>query len=414
MNCKNIIVAGFIFCIVGSGLQAYAETQLETNEPKEENKYFSLSCVVGSRMIDEVNYNEIILQPKFSKGKFGIGLNLLARWNDKDGFRDEDWDEVGNIINYIRFAHKGDSPLYLNLGKLNASLAHGFIVDRYFNQGTNTSREILGSILDINLKYGGLETLVNDVTEPRLYGGRIYFTPLKNIDVPILDKIIIGATYVNDTEPQPKNKNDLTVYGIDLELPIYENLLSFYADYAKIKDFGEGMALGFGGKLNITQFNTIFRYKTEVMDLDDKFVSGIFNPLYEIGREGTKTIQEAKGQKGWFSGADLDIAKLILLAGEYRDLKEVETPRIHLEANLNPPLFQFLTRQNISISWRYDHERKEKEGHLIDFNAPNSTITGKINFEISENLSLSYIHQKVYDKDGNKSETSSLSNKVCF
>jgi hypothetical protein len=387
--------------------------KLEPKEPEKEKKHFSLTGVVGSRMIDGVNYNELILQPEFRKGKFGIGLNLLARWNDKDGFRDEDWDEIGNIVNYVRWAHKRDKPIYIYLGKLNATLGHGFIVDRYSNQGTDTSKGILGSILDINLRYGGLETLVNDATDPRLYGGRIYFMPLKNMDMPLLNKIIIGATYVNDKEPQQGNKNDLTVYGVDFELPIYGKVLALHGDYAKIKDFGDGIALGLGGKLSITRFATL-GYKTELRDLDDKFVPGVFNPLYEVARRGIETIQEAKSQKGWYVGADLDIAKLILLSGGYEDLRETEAPRIHLAASLKQKLFQLLTRQNISISWTYDHERKGKEAHLIDFNAPNSTITGKINFKILKNLSLSYIHQKVYDKEGKKTETSSLSTQVLF
>ncbi|MEW6096473.1 MAG: FecR family protein [bacterium] len=389
--------------------------KLKTKKPKEIKKKFSLSAIVGSRMIDNRYYNELILQPEFSRGKFGIGLNILARWNDEDGFRDEDWEEVGNIINYVRWAQKGDKPLYLHLGKLsNASLGHGFIVDRYSNQGTDTSKGVLGSVLDINLKYGGLETLVNDATDPRVCGGRIYFKPLTNVDIPLVNKIIIGATYVSDTEPQLGNKNDLIIYGADFELPIYDEVLAIHLDYAKIKDFGDGIASGLGGKLQLTQINSTIGYKTEFRDLDAKFVPGFFNPLYEVTRKGTESLQETKSQKGWYVGADLDIAKLVLFSGGYEDLKESDAPILHLELNLEEDLFQLIGRRNISASIRYDHERREKKYHLIDFNAPNSTITGKINFEILENLSLSYIHQKVYDNQCHKSETSSLSTQVHF
>ncbi len=407
MNCKKIIGLSIIFSLFSFAGDSYANDQ-------KVKKEFSLTGIVGSRIIEEKGYNELILQPEFNRGKFGIGLNLLARWND-DGFRDEDWDEIGNIINYIRWADKGDKPLYINLGRLsNTTLGHGFIVDRYSNQGTDTSKGILGSVLDINLEYGGLETLTNDVTDPRVYGGRIYFSPLKNMAMPLVNKIIIGATYINDTEPQPENKNDLTIYGIDFELPIYEAVLVFHTDYAKIKDFGDGIALGLGGKLNLTQISSTLGYKTELRDLKSNFVPGLFNPLYEVARKGTESLQEAESQKGWYLGANLDIAKLILISGGYEDLKKDDAPILHLGLNLEEDLFQLITKQNISVSINYDHERREKKYHLLDFNAPNTTITGKVNFEISKNLSLSYIQQKVYDNKRNKSETSSLSTRVHF
>jgi len=379
----------------------------------EEQKEFSLSAVLGSRIIDNVGYNELVLQPEFKKGKFSMGLNLLLRWNDKDGFRDKDWDEVGNIINYVQWAQKDDSPLYLRLGKLsNTTLGHGFIVYRYSNRGTDTSKEFLGSVLDINLEYGGVETLVNDVTEPRLYGGRIYATPLKNIDIPLVNKIILGATYVNDTEPKLGDKNDLTIYGADLELPIYDKALACYVDYAKIKDFGDGLSLGLGGKLTFPMSN--LDYKTEFRDLEAKFIPALFNPLYEITRPGTSSIEQAKEQKGYFTSANLDIAQLALFALGYEDLKGDKAPRFYLELTLADELFQLITRQNISIYLRYDHERREKGYHLLDFNAPNTTITGKINFAVSQNLSLSYTQQKIYDNQRNKSKTSSLSTQVHF
>lgn len=402
MFVKKIIGLAVVFSLVSVG--SYAEEQ----------KDFSLSAVVGSKLIDGVGYNELIFQPEFKKGKFGMGLNLLLRWNDKDGIRDEDWDELGNIINYVQWAEKGDSPLYLRLGRLsNATLGHGFIVDRYSNQGTDTSKGILGSVLDINLEYGGLETLVNNVTDSRVYGGRIYATPFKNTDIPLVNKIIFGATYINDTEPQRGNKANLTVYGADIELPIYDKVLALYTDYAKIKDAGDGLALGLGGKLQLTSMSTL-GYKTEFRDMEAKFVPGLFNALYEVTRVGTSSIQQTTEQKGWYSEANLDIAQLILFSSGYEDLKGKKAPRLYLELTLADELFQIIAKQNISVFVKYNHERREKGYHLLDFNAPNTIITGKINFEVSKSLSLSYIQQKVYDSQRNKSETSSISTQVRF
>lgn len=396
-----------IFCLCCLAGVSYAENSQETAEAK-----FKFSLVAGSRMINDKNYNELILQPEFNKGKFGIGLNLLARWNADEGFRDEDWDEIGNIINYIRFADKGNSPLYLRLGKLSqATLGHGFIVDRYSNRGTNTVKDALGSVLDIKLESGGLETLVNDVTDPRVCGARIYFKPLKNMDTPLINKIILGATYVQDNEPQSGNKNNLTVKGIDLELPIY-TWLTFHTDYAKISDYGHGVTLGLNG--NMGQGFSTFVFKTELRDLDNNFIPGIFNPLYEITRPGTSTLQQAKDQKSWDTAADWYLGNLAIISLGYEDLSKADAPKLHLGLKLENELFLRLTKQNISMSFSYDHERREKGYNLVDFNAPNSIITGKINYKIVKNISLNYTHQEVYDNIGKETKTSLLSTKVHF
>ncbi|MEW6606779.1 MAG: hypothetical protein AB1414_04875 [bacterium] len=406
MNYKKFIELSMIISLFFFPLICYGEGK---------QKEWRWAGVIGVRMIDGDYYNEIVFHPEFKRGKFGIGLNLLCRWNEEDGFREEDWEEVGNIVNYIRWANKDDSPLYIYLGKLSeATLGHGFIVDRYSNQGTDTSKNFLGANIDINFKNGGVETLINDITDPRLYGGRIYFLPLKNLNNPLLCKIIIGATYVNDTKPQIGDKDNLSVYGLDFELPIYKEVLGFYTDYAKISGFGDGLSVGLGGKLNLVSVNTILGYKTEFRDLDSNFVPALFNPLYEIRRNGTSSIQQAESQTGWYSGANLDIARLILLSSGYEDLKETIAPRLHLELLLKKELFQLIIKQNISVFFLYDHERRQKGYHLLDFNAPNSTLTEKINFELSKNISLSYIYQKVYDNIGNKSQTSSFGTKVKF
>lgn len=402
MTSKNFII---ILCLFSFADVSYAQDKQETQEAK-----IKYSVTAGSRMINGEDYYELILQPEFNKGKFGLGLNLLGRWNS-DGFRDEDWDEIGNIINYIRFADKGNSPLYLRLGKLSqATLGHGFIVDRYSNRGTDTVKDALGSSLDINLEAGGLETLVNDVTDPRVYGARIYFKPLRNLATPLINKIIIGATCVQDTEPQQGNKDDLTVYGMDFELPICEGI-AFHTDYAEISDFGHGIAVGLGGNKRLGFSSLVF--KTELRDLDAHFIPGIFNPLYEITRAGTSTLQEAKDQKSWDTAADWYLGDLAIFSLGYEDLSKADAPKLHLGLKLENELFLRLTKQTISMSFAYDHERRD-DYNLLDFNAPNSTLTGKINFKILKNLSLNYSHQKVYDNQANETKTSLLSTKVVF
>ncbi len=384
--------------------------------PKEKSGKKGLTCggLIGSRMIDGKNYSEIIIQPNISFGKLGIGLNVLARWNE-DGFRSEDYDDAGNIIRYICWAEKGDSPLYARLGTLNkATMGHGFILNCYSNQGTDTSKNILGSEIDMNLKNKGIETVVNDVTDPRLFGIRLYCQPLKmmNINIPVLSRIDIGLTGVTDTEPQPKNKEALTAYGVDLSIPIFRDLVKFCANMAEIQDFGRGMAYGLGGKGHIDWIDAALGYKIEMRNLGEKFVPSIFNSLYEIRRPGTSSLYDVKKSTGWYTGATLGILKTVNMGFSMENFKEGE-PIVHGELMIDSNFISSITRKNIAISYSYDQVR-EKGEKLFQLNTKNSITTSEITYGLSDNVILTYIHRMIIDKNGFKTKTASLATKMAF
>ncbi|MDI6782320.1 MAG: FecR family protein [bacterium] len=394
-----------------------AEPETSTETPKEKKlgkKGLTLGGLVGSRMIDGEYYNEVIIQPDISFGKLGIGLNILAHWNE-DGFRKKDYDDVGNIIRYIRWAEKGASPLYAKLGTLDrATLGHGFILNSYSNQGTDTSKNILGSEIDVNLKNKGIETVVNNVTDPRLLGCRLYCQPLKmmNINIPVLSRIDIGLIGVTDTEPQQGNKEAMTAYGLDIGMPIFENLLKLHVDMAKIQDFGDGMAYGLGGSAHIDWIDAALGYKLEMRSLGEKFAPSIFNSLYEVMRPGTSSLSSIKESKGWYGEVAFGILKAVSIGFAMQDVKEGE-PTVHGELNVDNNLLSKIARQNIGISFSYDQVREKGES-LFKLNAKNSVTTQEITYGLSDNVILTYIHRQIVDKNGEKSETATMGTKMAF
>jgi len=392
------------------------ESPAVTEEKPDKKGKKGITCggLVGSRMIDGKSYSEIIFQPDISFGKLGIGLNILARWNE-DGFRKKDYDDAGNIIRYVRWAEKGDKPLYARLGTLDrAILGHGFILNHYSNQGTDTSKNILGSEIDVNLKNSGVETVVNNITDPRLFGGRVYCKPLKmlKIDIPILSRIDLGLSGVTDTEPQQGNKDSLTVYGVDLGMPIFGNLLKVYADTAKIQDFGHGMAYGLGGEKHIGWIDANLGYKIEMRNLGEKFVPGVFNSLYEVMRPGTSSLSSAKKSSGWYGETSLGILKAINMEFSMENFKEGE-PRVHGGLKVNSELISRITKKNIGVSFSYDQVR-EKGDNLFNLNAKNSVTTQEIIYGLNDNVILSYIYRGIIDKNGVKTKTASLATKMAF
>ncbi|MEK7275225.1 MAG: hypothetical protein AAB110_08205, partial [Candidatus Desantisbacteria bacterium] len=349
-----------------------------------------------------------------SFGKLGIGLNILAHWNE-NGFRKKDYDDAGNIIRYIRWAEKGASPLYARLGTLDrAILGHGFILNGYSNQGTDTSKNILGSEIDVNLKNKGIETVVNNVTDPRLFGCRLYCQPLKmmDINIPVLSKLDIGLSGVTDTEPQQGNKKAMTAYGIDFGMPIFRNLLKFHADMAKIQDFGQGMAYGLGGSGHIDWIDAAMVYKLEMRNLGENFVPGIFNSLYEVMRPGTSSLSSAKKSTGWYGAASFGILKAINLVFAMENFKEGE-PIVHSELKVDNNFISKIARQNIGVSFAYDQVREKGES-LFQANAKNSVTTQEITYGLRENVILTYIHRRIVDKNGKKTETASMGTKMAF
>ncbi|MFH1897275.1 MAG: FecR family protein [Candidatus Desantisbacteria bacterium] len=379
----------------------------EEKPDKKGKKGLTCGGLLGSKMIDGKYYSELIIQPDISFGKLGIGLNILARWNE-DGFRKKDWDDAGNIIRYIRWAEKGDKPLYARLGNLEkATLGHGFILNHYSNQGTDTSKNALGSEIDVNLKNSGVETVVNNITDPRLFGGRFYCKPLKmmNVNIPILSRIDLGLSGVTDTEPQQGTgtKEALTVYGVDIGMPIFGNLLKVYADMAKIQDFGQGMAYGLGGEKHVGWIDATLGYKIEMRNLGEKFVPGVFNSLYEVMRPGTLSLSSAKKSSGQYTEISLGILKAINMGFSMENFKEGE-PRVHGELSVNSASIPLISEPNIGVSLSYDHQKNTK----------NSVFTQEITYGLSNNITLVYIYRGVIDKNGVKTKTASMSTKMSF
>lgn len=386
----------------------------EEKPDKTDKKGFTCGGLIGSRMIDNKYYNEIILQPDISFGKLGIGLNILARWNE-EGFRNKDWDDAGNIIRYIRWAQKGDKPLYARLGNLEkATLGHGFILNSYSNQGTDTSKNALGSEIDVNLKNSGIETVVNNVSDPRLFGARFYCKPLKimDINIPLLSRINLGVSGVTDTEPQTGNKEALTAYGVDLGMPIFGNSLKLHADMAQIQDFGHGMAYGLGGEKHVGWIDANLGYKLEMRNLGENFVPGIFNSLYEVMRPGTSSLSSGKKSSGWYGETTLGVLKAINMGFSMENFKEGD-PKVHGELKIDDDFISRIAGKNIGVSFSYDQVREKGES-LFKLNAKNSVTTQEITYGISDKVILSYVHRKVIDKAGKKTQTASLATKMSF
>ncbi|MDI6703699.1 MAG: hypothetical protein QME40_03390 [bacterium] len=387
-----------------------------------------LSC--GATQIGDKTYSSLSINQDVSFGKLGVGLACQLKWNE-DGIRDEDWkkpeDYLPNIIRYIRWANKGDRPLYIKLGELSdMRIGHGFIVNGYANmigeKGTNGFKQVIGVVFDVNLEKGGIETLVNnvikikeeDIPPFRLYGGRIYVSPLKTTGVtfpPIVDRIRVGASYVRDTDPDPDNEGeeDLIVQGLDSELPLIPRLLILYYDWATIRDHGSGSGVGIMGEFPYHYFD--LGYKIEYRDIKKDFTPSIFNSLYEVSRPVRLGVKDIKG---WYGEVGLKVPMIFIFSIGYEDYdkRDEEYPILFGRLEIEGQLIKILTKKDISGSAIY--YKKNADRDPFNFTTPDSCVIGRLCYGVTEGVNMVYIWKETYKEDGTPVRNNSITMEVHF
>ena len=216
----------------------------------------------GLTFIGTDPYVQLQAQPDFSLGKVGIGLDLIVLYNPyatdtdtqflaEDG---ESWDSPSTwlrLIRYLSYAQPYD-PFYFRLGELDyLTIGHGSIMSGYSNYDR---RGLQVNLRKSNSRYG-VETVVNDLGNPIIFGGRLFYRPflrpennnpltqLEGQPAPrsknnsFLTRFELGATYLTDIDPNPQESQEepLTALGADAGLALIESStfrVDLYNDFA--------------------------------------------------------------------------------------------------------------------------------------------------------------------------------------
>ena len=199
----------------------------------------------GLTFIDTDPYIQLQAQPDISLGKVGIGLDVVVLYNPyavdtvsqilaEDG---ESWNSPSTwlrLIRYVRYAEPYD-PFYFRFGELDyLTIGHGSIMSGYSNYDRRGLRVNLRAS---NNRYG-VETIVNDLGNPLIFGGRLFYRPfLRTENNNLLTRFELGATYLTDSDPNPQEDTEdpLTALGVDVGFPIIERgtfRLDLYNDFA--------------------------------------------------------------------------------------------------------------------------------------------------------------------------------------
>lgn len=263
-----------------------------------EAKSFQFFGGIGADYMSDTLWFNLTLQPELGLGPIGFGLDIPLRVSSKGRFRSEDWDSPTDIFGKIRYLRVGyaNSPLYLKVGVLDHTvIGDGFIMDNYSNTLDENARKS-GVILASDLGKFGSKILYSNLAKPEIVGTRVFIRPIRFIaPIPILSNLEAGVSYIADLNPDNNDTTNgaLGFTGFDIGLPIISTgMLSirFYADYAKITNYGSGF--GAGGRVDFNFIMNILRFsaKFEKRILSDQFIPSYFDPLYEAQKVGKEAL----------------------------------------------------------------------------------------------------------------------------
>ena len=359
---------------------------------------FNFYMGIGSEIIDDVTYSSIALQPELVFGKFGLGLDVIIRFDAHFKIYKPDWDSANDIIakvNYIRWDKKG-APFFAKIGLLNdVYLGHGSIFYRYSNKLFLPAVRRIGVQFDLDLKSFGWELFDDDVIDNRIFGGRLFFRPFYKSPIFFLNKLALGFTAAADvklSKDSPAEK--VTVIGGDIDIPVFnvKDLFEFilFTDYAKNLYFegknGSGVTPGF--ILNLLGFRFIGEYHI----YQPKFDGPYFNAFYDIERNSKIALLEQKNEKteGWSVKMAKDFFGWVFIGFEIGANKD-ENPDMHLELGL---LQKLLNKFQASVY--YDKTDIDSFDDAVTAQAPNARLTLNATYSVSKNVNLIVAYRRSF------------------
>ena len=421
----------------------YPETERREVSPREEgptrrestkasfDMYGSFGTVIltdletGNQKI----YNKLSLQPELTIGKFGFGLNLEFYFDENSNLRKEDWTWSKTIekIWYARYGYKYE-PVYVYLGGFrDVTLGHGLIIAHYTNMLRYPDIKKVGFEFDLDRGTHGFESFLSNIGRAEIYGGRVYYRPFYNSYVPLLPRLGVGFTCVNDQDPDARRSTEddqVTVLGGDLDLPLMEHpvisILS-YIDFAQISlgkkytpsslDGGKGWALGFMGGILVG-----ISYRLEFRRLENNFIPSYFDSYYEVDRKEKASGIPATRKPikiGPYVELAYDILNKITLSASFENYNHDPTdiyPHLRATMRVHPSLLM----NKFSLLFSYDKRNADTWEDLIRVKESNTILTMEVGYHVAPHIALVIIHRQTFDTKGKATKRTTMEGRVHF
>ena len=342
----------------------------------------------GLTFINGDAYVRLQLQPDIPLGKVGIGLDLILLYNpyaegDEPQILAEDgeaWDSPSTWLRLVRYVRYGQpyDPFHVRFGELDyLTIGHGSIMSGYSNYDRRGLR--------LNLRNAesrlGVETMMNDIGNPTIFGGRAFLRPFQREENNnLLTRFELGATYLTDINPnlQEAGEDPLTAVGVDVGFPIFETStfrLDLYDDIAFLNTLPEENTqaeialteenrvttnLAWGNAVGVGFSFTQTLFKIEYRTFGEGYIPSMFDYTYESAKSvspepgmtqflGLETNTEPR--RGFFSQFIWHPLPQVHFIGTFEDYTNTE-PKLYMavtESGLVPrfALRAFYTKRDI-------------------------------------------------------------------
>ncbi len=211
---------------------------------------------IGTVTIDGETWSKAVIQPTFNLGKLKMSLYLPiiyatdlfdpGDWYKPEGnnewsfgtdssfsnsdavteWKDRAQDFINDLFLKIRYIEWGKQrdPFFFKIGNLDdMTLGHGLIMNNYANDSDFPTVRRVGLDLGVDRKKGGFETVVNDLADPEIFGGRIYVRPLWKLAFGISGIVDINPDSAADPDENVASDTKFITAGADMDLPLLEN-----------------------------------------------------------------------------------------------------------------------------------------------------------------------------------------------
>lgn len=347
-----------LMIIVLSTQVTYAQDGYESAFDDENN----LSANFGLTTVGDQTFIGMRVQPEFSFGKFGLGLDIPLLFDISSGeMRTEEFNNgvgVLRMIRYFSYGKKKKDPVYVKLGDMTGEqLGYGAILGNYSN-AVSFERRKVGISADITFKkVVGLEALYSDLNfdgTQKLLAVRPYYRPFGKTSIPIVKTIEFGASYVSDKDNFEEATTDVGVtsstrftrdgnsaYGFDVGATLLKNALLQLTWDAQFATLNKNDALANDVSTNPANYNGAsygtgsgyatgveahFRFVANVFHLNarierqwygENYIPQFFNFAYEINKdERLRELVGAEKSQGIYGKLGSEILSLVKIEGE--------------------------------------------------------------------------------------------------
>ncbi len=315
-------------------------------------------------------YATVSLATSFTLGPVSLGVQAPLRFRVYDlaqnkayfQLRKEDWDEPADYLRILRFVelNKPKDTVYARLGELTGTtLGHGTIVSSYYNS-TDIDHFESGARVNVNLAFGGVETLLNNLASPRLAGVRAYARPWHFVDCcSALCRLAVGASaFVDGAAPQTMEgatvdsvnqihtrTKPLGVYGLDAEFDALSNALLDLTPYTDLNFIGgEGAGWHAGALFGIHPSVISAQVRFEFRRMGARYLPAYFDALYEIqrfsylnGKTKLQSLDEGgsgQARSGYYGELVVGFGSALSVMGSYEDYQGPNNSSLQLQVVL--------------------------------------------------------------------------------